>query len=251
MNDLELYFKNNKSQQINKWEHYFEIYNRHFNKYREQELVVVEIGVFQGGSLQMWKHYFGPKVKIYGLDINPMCKQFEEENIKIFIGSQSDRAFLKKVASEIGPIDILIDDGGHSMKQQITSFQEFFKHVKYGGVYLCEDTHTSYWLEFGGGYKRRGTFMEFSKNLIDQLNAFHSQQHSLQPTSFTSSTHSIHFYDSIVVIEKIERQKPKEVTTGLSSFEKGKDRTRKTIKYKILFLLNWLLRSVNLPSLKW
>ena len=119
MNDLENYFNENKKRVIDKWSHYFEVYDRHFSKYRGKEIVLLEIGTFQGGSLQMWKQYFGDKAKIYGIDINPNCKQVEEENIKIMIGSQSDREFLKKVVQEVPPFDILIDDGGHTMLQQI------------------------------------------------------------------------------------------------------------------------------------
>ena len=83
MNDLEKYFESNQDNLINKWMHYFDIYDQYFSKYRDKEIVFVEIGVFQGGSLQMWKEYFGPKAKIYGIDINPECKQFEDEQVTI------------------------------------------------------------------------------------------------------------------------------------------------------------------------
>jgi cephalosporin hydroxylase len=95
--DLEKYFRNNDKRLIQKWNHYFDIYEHHFSRFRNKEVVILEIGIFQGGSLQMWKDYFGPKAKIYGIDINPKCKDLEEENIKIFIGSQSDRKFLREV----------------------------------------------------------------------------------------------------------------------------------------------------------
>jgi cephalosporin hydroxylase len=121
MNDLEEYFRLNDKRLIHKWKHYFEVYDRHFSKYRNKDIVILEIGVSHGGSLQMWKNYFGDRAKIFGIDINPQCKEFEEENIKIFIGSQSDRNFLREVKAQIPPIDILIDDGGHTMVQQIVS----------------------------------------------------------------------------------------------------------------------------------
>jgi len=134
-----------------KWKHYFEIYDRHFSKYRGTDVHVVEFGVFHGGSLQMWKNYFGPQAKIYGIDINPHCKQLEEDRIEILIGDQEDRKFLQSVAEAIPRIDILIDDGGHTMKQQINTFEELFPRIEKNGVYLCEDLHTSYWREYGGG----------------------------------------------------------------------------------------------------
>ena len=95
-NDLERYFRQNDKRLIDKWVHYFDIYDRHFSRFRNREIVMLEIGVSQGGSLQMWKNYFGGKAKIFGIDIDPRCKTMEEENIKILIGSQSDRKFLKR-----------------------------------------------------------------------------------------------------------------------------------------------------------
>lgn len=235
MNDLQDYFNKNTGRVINKWSQYFEVYDRHFSKYRGKEIVILEIGTFHGGSLQMWKNYFGDKAKIYGIDINPNCKEVEEENITIMIGSQSDREFLRKVKSEIPPIDILIDDGGHTMLQQIVSYEELFDHIKPDGVYLCEDMHTSYWLDWGGGYKRKGTFVEYSKNFIDQLNAYNSRQSNFKPDSFTRSVNSLHYYDSMLVIEKRPTPKPTSSETGTLTipFERQDNPAfAKRIKYK-------------------
>ena len=128
--DLEKYFHNNQGRYIDKWNHYFDIYEHHFNRFRNKEVILLEIGVSQGGSLHMWKDYFGEKAKIYGIDIDPRCKELEEKNVEIFIGSQSDRNFLREVKESIPLVDILIDDGGHTMKQQIVSYEELFNHVK-------------------------------------------------------------------------------------------------------------------------
>lgn len=193
MNDLEKYFRQNNNRLIHKWIHYFEIYDRHFSRFRNREIIILEIGISQGGSLQMWKNYFGGRAKIYGIDINPKCTEFEEENVEIFIGSQSDRKFLRQIKMSIPKIDILIDDGGHTMTQQIVTYEELFDHVKDNGVYLCEDLHTSYGMQFGGGHKRNGTFIEYSKNFIDFLNAYHSEQKSLKANVFTESVDSIHY----------------------------------------------------------
>lgn len=253
MNDLEKYFTQNNSRLIDKWMHYFDIYEKHFSRFRNKEICILEIGVFQGGSLQMWKNYFGDKAKIYGIDINPDCKKLEEENIQIFIGSQSDRQFLKEVRNNIPLIDILIDDGGHKMQQQIISFQELFNHVKPNGVYLCEDLHTSYWLLFGGGHKRKGTFIEFSKNFIDQLNAYHSQQKSLYVNDFTKSVDSIHYYDSVLVIEKGIKEKPYQRQTGAATLSKevADNRIVKRLGRATLTSLNKILRFFRLKSIYW
>jgi cephalosporin hydroxylase len=224
MNDLERYFRQNKDRLIHKWMHYFDVYDRHFSRYRNKEITILEIGVSHGGSLQMWKDYFGSGAKIYGIDINPLCKNLEEENITIFIGSQSDKKFLQEIKKSIPPIDILIDDGGHTMEQQISTYEVMFEHVRDNGVYLCEDLHTSYWPKFGGGYNKPGTFIEYSKHFIDQLNAYHSKQKELGVDKFTKNVDSIHYYDSILVIEKKKRGKPYDIQTGNPSFKIPKKR---------------------------
>lgn len=217
MNDLEKYFTENTGRQISKWKHYFEIYNRHFSHFRGTDVHIVEFGVSQGGSLQMWKEYFGPNCKIYGVDINPYCKTLEEDQIEIYIGNQEDRKFLRSLVKKIPRIDILIDDGGHTMKQLINTFEELFTHIDKNGVYLAEDLHTCYWPDWGGGYRKRGTFLEYSKYFIDYINAWHSRTNRLKVTEFTKSVHSLHFYDSVLVVEKRVIVKPSEKKTGIST----------------------------------
>jgi 23S rRNA U2552 (ribose-2'-O)-methylase RlmE/FtsJ len=220
MNTLQKYFIDNDQNCIHKWMHYFDIYDRHFSRYRNTDVCILEIGVSHGGSLQMWKHYFGEKVKIFGVDINPDCKKLEDENIHIFIGDQSDRAFLRSVVEKIPRIDILIDDGGHTMEQQICTFEELFEYVDPYGIYLCEDLHTSYWGKYGGGYLQKGSFIEYSKDFIDEINAWFSRESELKVTDFTRSVSGVHFYTSVLVIEKAPQVKPKSRATGKATVKK-------------------------------
>ena len=204
--DLFDYFNNNQRGVISKWEHYFPIYESHFSRFRGKSPKILEIGVFHGGSLQMWKEYFGHGCKIYGLDIEPRCKSLEEEDIEIFIGSQTDRTFLKDIKNKIGLVDILIDDGGHTMEQQITTYEELFSLVSDNGVYLCEDLHTSYWSDWGGGLKKSNTFIEYSKNFIDYINSHHWRETTVvDGKPFANSVKSISYYDSVLVIEKQQK----------------------------------------------
>lgn len=207
-NPLKHYFLSNKGNLIHKWLHYFDIYDRHFDKYRKKQITLLEFGVSHGGSLQMWKKYFGHKARIIGVDIDFQCQKLAEKQIEIFIGGQEDKAFLRRLMKKIGKVDIVIDDGGHTMAQQLTTFEEIYPHVREGGTYLVEDLHTSYWSEFGGGLLKEGTFIERSKELIDQLNAWHSKTKDLKVDEFTRTTASIHFYDSIVVFEKEKISEP-------------------------------------------
>ena len=252
-NKFEKFFYSNKKNIMNKWDHYFHIYDRHFNKYKDQDIVLLEVGVSNGGSLMMWKDYFGKNSKIYGIDIDPRCKEFEKENLKIFIGSQTDLKFLNTIKNQIPKVDILIDDGGHFMDHQIITFNELFNHISDDGIYLCEDMHTSYWVSFGGGYKRAGTFLEYSKSFIDQLNAFHSEQVEFKPDYFTFAVDSIHYYDSILVIEKRKRTPPKNIISGEISFEKSRNpsfrpKLKPTPKSKFLITLNRIIRRFRIRN---
>lgn len=215
-NPLIQYLENNHDgRAVNRWRHYFDIYHRHFARFRGHPVVVIEIGVFNGGSLPMWRYYFGPETTIVGVDVNPECQQYSEPGIDIVIGDQGDRGFLRSLADRYPDFAILIDDGGHRMRQQIATFEELYPRLRPDGVYLCEDTHTSYMPVFGGGYGQPHTFIERVKPLIDQLNAFHSPDLSqLAPDEFTRTTNSIHFYDSVLVIEKKLRGKPEQVNYG-------------------------------------
>jgi hypothetical protein len=239
MNDLEKYFNQNTGNLCSKWQHYFEIYDRYFSRFRNTDVTIVEIGVYHGGSLQMWKHYFGLKAKIYGIDINPECQKLEENQIEIIIGSQDDRGFLESLKKRIPKIDILIDDGGHYPKQQINTFEVLFPHISKNGIYLCEDLQTSYWRKYGGGLKKRGTFVEFSKNLIDHLHAWHSDRDKkFKATDFTKSVYSLHYYDSVLVIEKRLISKPFAVQSGTPTLKTPKYHSPKTLTQFFNFIKN-------------
>ena len=217
-NPLLDYALNNPGRQLIKWRHYFEPYHRHLQWFRGRPITVLEVGVFQGGSLQMWRHYFGPQSRVVGVDIEPACKAFEEEGIAVRIGDQEDRAFLRRLAAEFAPIDVVIEDGGHRMGQQIATFEEIFPRMSDHGVYVAEDLHTSYWAEFGGGYRRPDTFMEYSKALIDRLNAWHTRTpEELFVDDFTLQAGSMHFYDSMLVIERKPFEEPRKLRTGRPS----------------------------------
>ena len=217
-NSLQRYFENNNKRLIFKWDHYFAIYDHHFSRFRGKSVTVVEFGVFHGGSLQMWRKYFGRKSRIYGVDINPLCKRFEGRGIKVFIGDQEDRAFLRQLAEKIGPIDVVIDDGGHTMGQQIATFEVLYPHMSENGCFLVEDVHSSYMPRFGGGFRKEGTFMEFAKALTDKLNAWYVKDGSIKPDKFTRCTRSMHFYDSIVVFERGRVKRPTKRKSGVPQF---------------------------------
>jgi hypothetical protein len=194
-NPLLLYFDSHQSGKgIFKWRHYFEIYHRHFAKFVGREVHIMEIGVFSGGSLDMWKTYFGSRCHVYGVDIAPVCKIYEGERVKIFIGDQGDRKFWKAFREQVPILDIAVDDGGHSPEQQITTLEEILPHLRPGGVYLCEDV---IWVHH--------RFAAFVAGLAEELNAWTGEPgHTL---GFQSQIHSLHQYPFVTVIEKCEHPK--------------------------------------------
>jgi hypothetical protein len=206
MNDFkqtEIYnlFKNSKYRSL-KWEKYFYIYDYLFSKYKNKKITFVEIGILDGGSLEIWKKFFGNQARIIGIDFNPACKKFENKDYDIFIGSQSDPIFWKNFFSEIGKIDILLDDGGHTNDQQIITLMNCFKNINDGGMHVTEDTHTSYMKDYGNPTKY--SFINFIKKTIDDINftfpGFRNFKNNLNEYIY-----SIEIFESIVAL-KIDKK---------------------------------------------
>jgi hypothetical protein len=192
---------------IHKWVHCLDLYERHFGAFRGKPVRFLEIGVWQGGSLEMWRKFFGPDATIYGVDIDLACKTRADDPNQIRIGSQDDPDFLRSVVREMGGIDIILDDGSHVGRHQWKSFRTLFPMLPEGGIYAIEDLHTAYWPGmFEGGYKRRGTGIELVKDLIDDM---HGWWHDKDCGTPREQLGAIHAYDSIAFIEKANRAEPK------------------------------------------
>ena len=200
---------------IDKWTHYFTAYETHFARYRNRPLTFLEIGCGAGGSLQLWKQYFGPLAQIVGIDTNEDCLKFEEEQISVRIGDQKDTNFLNRLVEEFGAPDIVLDDGSHVMADVAASFRYLYPRTSPNGVYVVEDLHTAYWDEFGGGVGRKESFVELCKILIDELNAYHSRD-KVPVSDFTKSTLSMHFYDCLVVFERGRHLKTRALRSGMT-----------------------------------
>jgi hypothetical protein len=149
----------------------------------------------------MWKRYFGPHARIIGIDINPHCKQFEEDQIEVWVGPQQDTQLLQSVIDEVGAPDIVLDDGSHVMSHIRETFDFLYPRIAKNGVYMVEDLHTAYWEEYEGGLRVPTTFVEHAKTLVDEMHADYTRG-ALPPTEFGRTTLSMHFYDSIVVFER-------------------------------------------------
>ena len=185
-----------------KWKKYFPIYEKLFEKYKNKPITFVEIGILDGGSLEIWKNYFGKNSRIIGIDNNPECKKFENEKFEIYIGSQSDPIFWQNFYNKVGPIDILLDDGGHTNEQQIITLIESIKNINNGGIHIVEDVHSSYQKHYGNPYKY--SFINFSKKTVDDIN---SNFPNLKNFNFSlkKNVYSIEFFESIVAF-KVDRE---------------------------------------------
>jgi len=207
---------------VHKWHHYFDIYTKHFEAYRHRPIRMLEIGVFRGGSLRMWKEYFHPDSIIVGIDIDKSCKAHEIADRKVFvrIGSQADPEFLLAVTEEFGPFDIILDDGSHKTHHQNISFGALFRDaLTDGGCYMVEDVHTNYWLKH---VDSEDTFIDLAKQMVDML---HEPYFDRKETNFrldhpdaveamelsylAANIAGVAFYDSIVVIDKKKKVLPR------------------------------------------
>ena len=234
-----------------KADHFFDIYDSHLSHLRDEKLKILEIGVYNGGSLYMWKNFF-PNSEVVGIDIDPYTKRWEEKdmNVRVHIGDQCDLNFLQKIVDKEGPFDLIIDDAGHENDQIITSLDFLFNHLNEGGVYVVEDTFAAYWP--GYSCKREkgtdgeilnpklkpfcsvNTSMEYLKELTDKLNCWayrHKDADYLKKggdlDKYEKGLHSIHFYDSIVFLNKHKRpgEKSYGVDTWYEHIDKEKEYT--------------------------
>ncbi|MGH7890572.1 MAG: class I SAM-dependent methyltransferase [Thermodesulfobacteriota bacterium] len=158
---------------------YTEVYAHHFAPLRHQPIKLLEIGIASGASVKLWERYF-PNATLHFIDICPDVVQYyspSSPRIQYHFLDQSNTEALRQFAADVGEsFDIIIDDGGHHMNQQIISFQTLFPHLKSGGLYIIEDLHTSYWTSHGGNgtvsspRAGQGTAVEFLKSLVEDLN---------------------------------------------------------------------------------
>jgi 23S rRNA U2552 (ribose-2'-O)-methylase RlmE/FtsJ len=196
-NPLRDYFHSHETGRgIWKWEHYFDVYHRCFKKFVGRDVHVLEIGIYGGGSLRMWRNYFGARCMVYGVDIENACKAYEEEGISVFIGDQEDRLFWRRFKEQVPALDIVIDDGGHAPEQQIATLEQILPHLRPGGVYLCEDIH--------GIHHHFAAYISGLASHFHCINGKPGQILAATPSKFQQAISSIHLYPFVVVIERSE-----------------------------------------------
>lgn len=158
-----------------KWSFYIEEYQRLFSAFQALPVTLLEIGVQNGGSLEIWAKYFPNARALIGCDINENCRalKFQDPRIKLVVGDANSDSSYSEIIGPGSNFDIIIDDGSHTSEDIVRSFSRYFPHLNSGGIFLAEDLHCSYWSTFGGGLFNGLSSIAFFKDLADVLNHEH------------------------------------------------------------------------------
>lgn len=202
LNDIGVKYKTDKSTITHC---YLDNYERHVEKWRNEEITILEIGVAGGASIKMWREYF-PKAKVYGIDNNPDCA-----GDGVFIGDHNDGVFLHLILSQLGKIDLLIDDGSHVGNDMKTLFKSIFPvYLKEGGLYCVEDTHCLY----SEHYNQGSDAFQFFTGLVRDVdvagramtgNQDYAINHGMTDPpvpEYSRYLKAIHFYPSLYIFER-------------------------------------------------
>lgn len=213
--DLLELFAATEGVKVNKWHHYLPIHERYFGPWRDRKVPprFLEIGVARGGSLSMWRRYFGPDAVIFGGDINPDCAQYNGINGQVRIGSQDEPDFLRSVVGEMSGVAVVLDDGSHQMHHVRATLDILFPLLSVGGTYMIEDLHTVCWPKFGGGLGAPENFFNFTRAAVDDLHHWSHASPRTHP-EITAFLMGIHRHDSIVVLDTATVFRPTNSAVG-------------------------------------
>ena len=215
MDDLALAAGTDKSSESH---NYTKVYSQYFKSSKDKPIRFLEIGIYRGDSVRFWENYFS-KADLHFIDITNQYIQYYSPRSQYHFLDQGDIPSLKRFAAQQEAFDVILDDGGHTMEQQINSFLVLFSSVKPGGLYIIEDLHTSYYM-YGYGASRdhlgrpgNDTAIAFLKNLIDDVNFPGAATSCANPdklpaelkakmSNISQHIESIRFYSSVCIIEK-------------------------------------------------
>lgn len=175
---------------------YFDIYDKLLSKYIGKDITFVEIGILDGGSLFMWREFFGKSARIIGVELNPEAIKWREHGFEIFIGNQSDPQFWINFFNKVGDIDVLLDDGGHRNDQQIITVKCSLPHLRDDGLIIIEDTQTSF-MKFESF--QRLSFVSYLQRKIHSLYA-RSDELNIESDVFSKSVFSMEFFTGICAL---------------------------------------------------
>ncbi len=201
-----------------KWQLYLTEYERLLAPYRERPVCLLEIGIQNGGSLDIWAKYFRRARALVGCDINKRCAQlkYSDARIDVIIGDATCRDIQSELLKH-GRFDIVIDDSSHKSGDIVKAFSAYFPAISDGGLFIAEDLHCSYWQNFDGGIFHPLSSMTFFKLLADVVNYEHwglpekrswllsdfIERYNLHlDESLLEQVHSVEFFNSVCVLRK-------------------------------------------------
>ena len=219
MKSLYELYREHQGKISDKWSIYLNEYDRLFSSYRDRPVSMLEIGIQNGGSLEIWSKYFLNAKALVGCDINPDCAKltFDDPRINVVVGDANTDATEAEILTRSPNFDLIIDDGSHTSGDIVQSFARYFRHLSQGGIFVAEDLHCSYWSSFEGGLYYPYSSISFFKRLADVVNHEHwgiekERKQLLQgfakhfTTEFDESdlaeVHSIEFFNSVCVVHK-------------------------------------------------
>jgi hypothetical protein len=192
-----------------KWDHHF--YTEHYEKalghLQNETFNLLEIGIGGyefpergGASLRMWADFF-PNANIVGFDFYDKSKIKKQKHVKVYRGDQGNEEQLMGVHMHEGPFHVVVDDGSHMCAHQVKSFEVLFPHMPDGGIYIIEDTETSYWPDYGGGdIEHKHSCIAY---FMRKLHEMHYRTNGLpKHDPFTDIIESIQFFNNIIIIRK-------------------------------------------------
>jgi len=201
-----------------KWASYLQVYDRILSPYKDAPVRLFEVGVQNGGSLDVWSRYFSNAKSIVGCDIDPVCRNlvYDDKRISVVVGNVNTENVFNEITAHSGTYDIIIDDGSHLSDDIISTFIIYFQILSPGGIYIVEDTHTMYWDNYQGGILKQTTAHGFFKLFVDLINYEHWKEDlsiqnlfatflprsSILPFMKEGCVEGIEFYNSMVIIRK-------------------------------------------------
>src|ERR1700686_4573748 len=228
MKTLTELYKSHAGKVSDKWSLYLDEYNRLLTPYRDKTVRLLELGIQNGGSLELWDQFFPNAEKLVGCDVNPSCADLKYDGARIVVvaGDSNTQEGQQAILAHCPRFDIIIDDGSHRPGDIIRFFCRYFRYLDEGGLYLVEDLHCSYWKEFAGGLFHPHSTMNFFKRLADVVNHEHwavertrlelldgfARRYGVTfGEELLASIHSIKFLNSLCIIDK---QEPLKNTLG-------------------------------------
>ena len=158
-----------------KWSSYLDTYEQVFAPLRTKPINMLEIGVQNGGSLEIWARYFKKAKRIVGCDIDEKCRSlaYSDSRISVVVGDANSLETEQAIARFARKFNIIIDDGSHRSGDVLSSFVRYFPYLPNDGIYIIEDMHCSYWPSYEGGLLSYTSALEFFKLVVDIVNEEH------------------------------------------------------------------------------